>query len=234
VAKDEILFMLSFKNCEFIKNYFNQNNLKNIILISQARSGTTFATQAISRYIGFSEENLYPEEYFINRHFVYLKNFISKHKNFFININEFVYKRTELNRSDTLFIYLYRNPEEIMKSYNKARTKGYYNGWSEFYKGYRCFYPNISQDLDTASFNHEIWMKQQKYFTHCFNLNFNSLKELPGFINNRDEFTKLKSIGHNKVINVKLTNKLNFNFLEKFYYFLRRKLESRKKIIKNY
>ena len=48
------------------------------------------------------------------------------------------------------------------------------------------------------------------------------------------KITKLKSISHNKVMNIKLTNKLNFNFLEKFYFYLRRKLESRKKIIKNY
>ena len=234
MARGEILLMFSFKNCEFIKNYYYQNSLKNIILISQARSGTTFATQAISKYIGFSEENLYPEEYFINRHFAYLKNFICKHEKFFININEFVYKRTELNRKDTLFIYLYRDPEAIMNSYNKAKIKGYYKGWSEFYRRYRCFYPNINKGLDTASFNHEIWLHQQKYFSHCFNLNFNSLKELPGFINDRNEFNKLKNIGHNKVMNVKLTNKLNFNFLEKLYFFLRRKLESRKKTITNY
>ena len=109
--------MFYFKNCEFLKNYFYQNKLKNIILVSQARSGSTFATHMLSKYIGFDEENIYPEEYFLNKHFIYLKNFVHKHDNFFLNINEFVYKRIELNRKDTLFLYLYREPEEIMNSY---------------------------------------------------------------------------------------------------------------------
>ena len=226
--------MFSFKNCKFIRNYFYQNKLKNIILVSQARSGSTFATHVLSKYIGFSEENIYPEEYFLNRHFIYLKNFILKHNNFFLNINEFVYKRIELNKKDILFIYLYREPKEIMSSYEKAKIKKYYKGWVEFYGRYRRFYTDIDKNLDTATFNHEIWSLQQKYFTHSLNLHFNSLKELPGFIVQRDGFNNLKQIDHNKIINVKLKNKLNFNFLEKFYFFLRRKLESRKKIINNY
>ena len=226
--------MFSFKSCELIKNYFYENKLKNIILISQARSGSTFATHMLSKYIGFSDKNIYPEEYFLNRHFIYLKKFILKHENFFLNINEFVYKRIELNRKDTLFLYLYREPEEIMNSYEKAKIKKYYKGWVEFYKRYRCFYPNIDKNLDTAKFNHEIWKHQQNYFTHTLNIHFNSLNELPGFKLNRDDFTDLKQINHNKVINVNLKNKINFNFLEKFYFFLRRKLESRKRIINNY
>ena len=226
--------MFSFKNCEFIKNYFYQNKLKNIILVSQARSGSTFAAHMLSKYIGFGEENFYPEEYFLNRHFIYLKNFVYNHDNFFLNINEFVYKRIELNRKDTLFIYLYREPEEIINSYEKAKIKKYYKGWVEFYKRYRRFYPNINKNLNTAEFNHEIWKHQQSYFTHTLNIHFNSLNELPEFELNRDHFTDLKQISHNKVINVKLKNKLNFNFLEKFYFFLRRKLESRKRIINNY
>ena len=45
--------MFSFKSCELVKNYFYENKLKNIILISQARSGSTFATHMLSKYIGF-------------------------------------------------------------------------------------------------------------------------------------------------------------------------------------
>ena len=226
--------MFSFKTCKFIKDYFYKNNLKNIILISQARSGSTFATHVLSKYFGFSKENIYPEEYFLNRHFIYLKSFVFKHDNFFLNINEFIYKRIQLNNKDTLFLYLYRDPQEIMKSYEKAKIKKYYKGWVEFYERYRSFYPDISKNLNTANFNHEIWNYQQKYFTHSLNIHFNSLKELPGFKVKRDDFNNLKQIDHNKVINVKLQNKLKFNFLEKFYFFLRRKLESRKKSIDNY
>ena len=65
-------------------------------------------------------------------------------------------------------------------------------------------------------------------------INFEDLKNLPGFKNNRDNFSDLKQIGENKIINVNLENKINFNFIEKLYFFFRRKLESRKKNIKNY
>ena len=65
-------------------------------------------------------------------------------------------------------------------------------------------------------------------------INFEDLKNLPGFKNNRDNFSDLKQIGENKIINVNLENKIKFNFIEKIYFFFRRKLESRKKNIKNY
>ena len=230
----KFFFMFLFKSCEFIKNYFNKNKLKNIILLSQARSGSTFATHNLSKFIGFDEKNIYPEEYFSNKHFVYLKNFILKHEYFFLNINEFILKRTELNRDDTLFVYLYRDPEEIMNSYKRSKQNGYYKGWEEFYARYRPFFYEIKGDENTACFNHKIWSKQQNQFTHCLNIHFNSLKELPGFKTNRENFKNLKQIDDNKVINLQLKNKINFNFLEKFYFFLRRKLESRKKIINNY
>tara|TARA_B100001057_G_C22773332_1_gene920559 strand:- start:628 stop:1308 length:681 start_codon:yes stop_codon:yes gene_type:complete len=226
--------MFLFKSCEFIKDYFIKNKLKNIILISQARSGSTFATHSLSKFIGFDEKNIYPEEYFSNKHFLYLKKFILKHEYFFLNINEFILKRTKLNRNDTLFIYLYRDPEEIMNSYKKSEQNGYYKGWVEFYARYRPFFREIKDDQNTACFNHEIWSKQQNYFTHCLNIHFNSLKELSGFKTNRDNFENLKQIGDNEIISLQLKNKINFNFLEKFYFFLRRKLESRKKIINNY
>jgi len=65
-------------------------------------------------------------------------------------------------------------------------------------------------------------------------INFDDLKELPGFKDKRDNFKNLKQIGDNKIININLNNKLNFNIFEKIYFFIRRRLESRKKNIKNY
>ena len=70
-----------------------------------------------------------------------------------MNINEFVQKRIQLNRKDTLFIYLYRDPDEIMNSYRKSKQKGYYKGWVEFYERYRPFFKEIENDQSTASFN---------------------------------------------------------------------------------
>ena len=65
-------------------------------------------------------------------------------------------------------------------------------------------------------------------------INFDDLKELPGFKDKRDNFKNLKQIGDNKIISINLNNKLNFNIFEKIYFFIRRRLESRKKNIKNY
>ena len=35
-------------------------------------------------------------------------------------------------KSETLFIYLYRDEQEILNSYTKAKKLGYYLGWEEF------------------------------------------------------------------------------------------------------
>jgi len=226
--------MIEFQTCENIKDYFQKYNLKNIILLSQARSGSTFATHNLSKFLNFSENNIYPEEYFLNRHFSYLKHFTIKHQNFFLNINEFIFKRILLNRDDTLFIYLFREPKDIMKSYEKAKKNGYYQSWIEFYARYRSFFPDIDPNLDTANFNHQIWFKQKDSFIHNMTLHYDSLKDLAGFKVNRENFNDLKQIDNNKVIKVKLENKINFNLIEKFYFFFRRKIESRKKIINNY
>tara|TARA_B100000123_G_C25647984_1_gene391872 strand:+ start:127 stop:807 length:681 start_codon:yes stop_codon:yes gene_type:complete len=226
--------MTEFASCKKIKDYLNSNKIKNIILLSQARSGSTFATHNLSEYLGYKKEDVYPEEYFLNRHFSYVKSFTKKHKNFFMNINEFFYRRSQLNRSDTLFLYLYRDPDQIINSYEKAKKNGYYQSWNEFYSRYRIFFPDINKKLNTPCFNHEIWNNQKKFFTHSMMINFDDLKELPGFKDKRDNFKNLKQIGDNKIISINLNNKLNFNIFEKIYFFIRRRLESRKKNIKNY
>ena len=226
--------MIKFDSCKDIEEYIILKKIKNIVLLSQARSGSTFATHNLSKYLGYKKTDTYPEEYFLNKHFAYIKNFVNKHQNFFLNINEFLFKRILLNREDTLFLYLYRDPKQIMNEYKKKKKNGYYKNWNEFYKRYRVFFPEIDQNLDTACFNHEIWEKQKKFFIHNMTINFEDLKNLPGFKNNRDNFSDLKQIGENKIINVNLENKINFNFIEKLYFFFRRKLESRKKNIKNY
>lgn len=226
--------MIKFASCKDVKEYLPLNEIKNIVLLSQARSGSTFATHNLSKYLGFKEKDVYPEEYFLNRHFSYVKSFTKKHKNFFININEFFYRRSQLNRSDTLFLYLYRDPDQIMNSYEKAKKNGYYQSWNEFYGRYRVFFPDIDKKLNTPCFNHEIWNKQKKFFTHSMMINFDDLRELPGFKDKRDNFKNLKQIDDNKIISINLNNTLNFNIFEKVYFFLRRRLESRKKNIRNY
>ena len=66
---------------EIIKVFFNKK-LENVILFSQPRSGSTFVSNILSKELNYSE-NFFPEEFFINRHFIYLKAFVKKHNNFF-------------------------------------------------------------------------------------------------------------------------------------------------------
>ena len=127
---------------EDIKKYFYDKKLKNIILFSQARSGSTFVSNILSKELGF-EKNFFPEEFFINRHFSYIKKFVEKHDNFFINTNEFVYKRNLLAKKNTLHVYLHRNYLDIIDSYKKAKEKGFYLGWEEFYTRYKPLFPKF-------------------------------------------------------------------------------------------
>ena len=133
--------VLNLKTYEEVKNYFIENKLKNVVLFSQARSGSTFVSKALSEYLGFSPNKVFSEEYFIGRHYSYLKFFIKKNNNFFCNTNEFVYRRTDLKKENTLFLYLYREPKEILASYEKAKKNNYYLGWNELYERYKKFYP---------------------------------------------------------------------------------------------
>ena len=216
-------------------DFFNKKNFKNLILFSQARSGTTFVTENLASLLNFDNQQIFNEVNFLDKHFSYLKHFIKKHNNFFLNINEFVYKRIELIKEDTLYVYLYRDYQEIKKSYDKAIKKNYYMGWNEFYTRYKRFYPDIDQNLHVSLFNHLIWEKQISKFEHALTLDFNSFKDLDSFIEDRSKFTGVRQQNPNVVHNfAKLQKNINFNMFEKFYFFCRRKFESRKKDITNY
>ncbi len=222
--------VLNLKSYKEVKNYFVENKLKNVVLFSQARSGSTFVTKALSEYLEFDQNKIFPEEYFIGKHYSYLKFFIKKNNNFFCNTNEFVYRRTQFNNKNTLFLYLHRNPKEILRSYEKAKKNNYYLGWNELYERYKKFYPEIDQNLDVCNFNHLIWEKQIKYFEHALTLSFDSFKNHKDFLEDRSEIKTLKHT--NSKLNMK--NKINFNLVQKIYFFIRRKVDSRKKSLKNY
>tara|TARA_B100000965_G_scaffold2048_1_gene1631 strand:+ start:592 stop:1290 length:699 start_codon:yes stop_codon:yes gene_type:complete len=226
-----------FKKYSFqeVASYFKEKKLKNLILFSQARSGSTFATENFSKFLNFKNEQIFNEANFLNKHFSYLKYFVKKHDNFFLNTNEFIYKRPELIKDDTLFVYLYRHHDDIKKSYEKAKKKDFYMGWEEFYSRYKVLFPNIDQNLHVALFNHYIWQKQISKFKHALTLDFNSFKNLDGFIDDRSYFVTLKQQKNSQVLNrAKKNPNINFNIFEKFYFFCIRRLESRKKNIINY
>ena len=222
--------VLNLKTYEEVKNYFVENKLKNVVLFSQARSGSTFATKTLSKYLKFSPYKIFPEEYFIGKHYSYLKFFIEKNNNFFCNTNEFVYRRITFNDKNTLFLYLYRNPEEILNSYEKAKKNKYYLGWKEMYERYKEFYPEIDQSVNVCKFNHLIWEKQIKHFDHALTLSFDSFKKHKDFLDDRSQIKTLKQ-NNNELY---MQNKTNINLLQRIYFFIKRKTDSRKKSLKNY
>jgi hypothetical protein len=235
-------------NIDEIKKYFFDNKLKNVILFSQARSGSTFVSNILSEELDL-KKNFFSEEFFINKHFSYLKKFIEIHNNFFINTNEFVYKRTDLKKKQTLHIYLHRNHLDILDSYKIAKEKGFYLGWEEFYLKYKIFFPELKEIKPVTLFNHKVWEKQIQYFEHGLTLSYESLKDHPKFISKKDRLkniSSLKKIDGNKEFGDYQGNKwkevfskdnderIKFNFFEKIYFKFRRYTESRKKSLKNY
>ena len=72
---------------EEIKRIFFEKKFENVILFSQPRSGSTFVSNVLSEELNYNV-NFFPEEFFLNQHFVYLKAFVKKHNNFFLNKRE--------------------------------------------------------------------------------------------------------------------------------------------------
>jgi len=241
---------LDFYTWEEVKKIFLNKNFKNLILFSQPRSGSTFVSNILSKELNY-EENFFPEEFFLNQHYVYLKSFVKKHNNFFLNINEYWFRRTELKKDNTMYLYLYRNSQEILNSYEKAKKLDYYLGWEEMINRYRRFFPELKNIKKAPMFGHKVWEAQIKNFDNAYTILYESFKTHKFYLNSdtrRNKITKLKNIElvENKNIKKKFTDemggkipykekvKINFNLIEKIYFFIRRKLESRKKSRKNY
>ena len=241
---------LNFSTWEEIKKIFFNKKFDNVILFSQPRSGSTFVSNILSKELNY-EQNYFPEEFFLNQHFVYLKYFIKKHNKFFLNINEFWFRRIDLKKSNTMYLYLYRDAKEILISYEKAKKLNFYLGWEEMINKYRRFFPEIENIKPAPLFGHKVWEQQLKKFDNAFTLSYESFKTHKLYLDSnvrRSKITKVKDIElvENYNIKKKFTNemkgkvsysekvKINFNLLEKIYFFIRRKLESRKKSMKNF
>jgi hypothetical protein len=241
---------LSLFTWEEIKKFFFDKKFDNVILFSQPRSGTTFVSNVLSKELNY-ENNFFSEEFFLNQHFVYLKHFIKKHHNFFLNTNEFWFRRTDLKKNNTMYLYLYRDSEEILNSYKKAKKSNYYLGWEEMLDKYRRFFPEIENVKPTPLFGHKVWEQQIKKFDNAFTLSYESFKTHKFYLdanvrNKKNLNLKDIEIVENSNIKKKFINKMggkvpyndkikiNFNLLEKFYFFMRRKLESKQKNRRNY
>ena len=95
---------LSLYTWEEIKKIFSDKKFDNVILFSQPRSGSTFVSHVLSKELHY-DENFFPEEFFINKHFSYLRNFIRKHDNFFLQTPSIhLESKPPLNNSPNSFL----------------------------------------------------------------------------------------------------------------------------------
>ena len=62
---------LKLYSLDELKKYFYEKKIKNVILFSQARSGSTFVSNILSKELGF-DENFFSEQFFISKHFLYI------------------------------------------------------------------------------------------------------------------------------------------------------------------
>ena len=241
---------LIFFKWEEIKKIFFDKKFDNVILFSQPRSGSTFVSNVLSKELNFTE-NFFPEEFFLNQHFVYLKTFIKKKNNFFISINEYWVRRPDLKKNNTMYLYLYRDTQEILNSYEKAKKLNYYMGWEEMIDRYRRFFPEIKNIKPAPLFGHKVWENQIKNFDNAYTILYESFKTHKFYLDpdmRRDKIKNLKDIELIENINIKKKfidkmggniphsekMKIRFNLFENIYFFIRRKLENRKKNRKNY
>ena len=245
----------NFYTWEEIKEIFLKKKFENVILFSQPRSGSTFASNLLSKELNYSK-NFFPEEFFINQHFVYLKFFVKKHNNFFININEYWVRRTDLKKKNTMYLYLYRDSDEILNSYQKAKNFNYYFGWEEMINKYRKFFPKIENIVPAPLFGHKVWEQQISQFDNAYTISYESFKTHKFYLSTnirKEKITELKDIELTENVNIikkfikekagqipfeellkKERKKIKFNILEKIYFSMRRKLDSKKKGRKNY
>ena len=241
---------LIFFKWEEIKKIFFDKKFDNVILFSQPRSGSTFVSNVLSKELNFTE-NFFPEEFFLNQHYVYLKTFIKKNNNFFISINEYWVRRPDLKKNNTMYLYLYRDTQEILNSYKKAKKLNYYMGWEEMIDRYRRFFPEIKNIKPAPLFGHKVWENQIKNFDNAYTILYESFKTHKFYLDpdmRRDKIKNLKDIELIENINIKKKfidkmggniphsekMKIRFNLFENIYFFIRRKLENRKKNRKNY
>ena len=150
-----------------------------------------------------------------------------------------------------MYLYLYRDSNEILNSYEKAKKLNFYLGWEEMINKYRKFFPEIKDIKSAPFFGHKVWESQINKFDHAYTIPYESFKTHKFYLDKNIRISKIKNLKDIELIenqNIKKTFtdelggkipyneklKIKFNLLEKFYFFLRRKTESRKKSMKNF
>ena len=150
-----------------------------------------------------------------------------------------------------MYLYLYRDSSEILNSYQKAKKLKYYFGWEEMINQYRKFFPEIGNIVPAPLFGHKVWEQQINKLENAYTITYESFKTHKFYLNSNvreEKIKKLKDIELIENTNIRKKfkedmrgqvpfneeKKINFNIIEKSYFFIRRKLESRKKSRKNY
>ena len=150
-----------------------------------------------------------------------------------------------------MYLYLYRDTQEILNSYKKAKKLNYYMGWEEMIDRYRRFFPEIKNIKPAPLFGHKVWENQIKNFDNAYTILYESFQTHKFYLDpdiRRDKIKNLKDIELIENINIKKKfidkmggniphsekMKIRFNLFENIYFFIRRKLENRKKNRKNY
>ena len=118
------------------------------------------------------------------------------------------------------------------------------------------FFPKIENNLSCSLFGHKVWEQQMCQFENAYTISYDSFKTHKFYLNQtirKEKITELKDIELTENTNIKKKFikerdgqipfnellkkekiKIKFNLLEKLYFVMRRKFDSRKKSRKNY
>jgi len=101
---------------------------------------------------------------------------------------------------------------------------------------YRSFFPDIGNIVPAPLFGHKVWEQQIKELDNGYTISYDSFRNHKLYLDSETRDSKIRNLKYiepNYDIQ-KEEKKINFNSIEKIYFFIRRKIESRKKNRKNY
>ena len=123
-----------------------------------------------------------------------------------------------------MYLYLYRDIQEILNSYQKAKKLNYYMGWEEMIDRYRKFFPEIKNIKPAPLFGHKVWENQINNFDNAYTVLYESFKTHKFYLDpdiRRDKIKNLKDIELIENTNIKMPKRKNIRILkisEKFRY----------------
>lgn len=195
---------------EIIK-IIKKKKIEKIFTFGQSRGGTTISSFILAYELDMLN-HFVPEE--ISNNLKIKRMFIEliKNKKIFIHNHHNVFKRKILNNKKTAFIFIYRNHNEIIKSFEKAQKRNIKFNWLLDIQSRVLKKKNIKNPV---KYLNDLWDLQKKCFYNSYTLDYKSLKNHKFFIKEKirdQKFNNIKQIFLNKKFKVKD----NFN-LKRFY-----------------